>query len=59
LTLSEAEQLGFDQDYIDTVLEILERLRNLEIDDKEYAVMCGIILFYEGSFEKLLEGFRQ
>ena len=48
LTLSESQQLGFDPDYINAILGLLDKLKDLEIDDKEYAILCAIILFYEG-----------
>lgn len=49
LTLAESEQLGFDQDYVDTVVELVEHMKALEMDDKEYAIISAIILFYEGN----------
>lgn len=48
LTLAEAQQLGFDADYIEAVLTLISRLKAMELDDKEYAILCAIILFQEG-----------
>lgn len=53
LTLAESEQLSFDQEFVDTAVELVDRLRVLEIDDKEYAIICAIILFYEGECAKI------
>lgn len=50
LTLSESEQLGFDQEYVDTIVELVNLLRNLMMDDKEYAIISAIVLFYEGLY---------
>lgn len=49
LTLDESEQLGFDQNYIDAVLLMVRRLKALSLDDKEYAIICAVILFHDGT----------
>ena len=48
LTLEESSQLGFDPEYIDAVVTLINKLKEMDVDDKEYAILCAIILFYEG-----------
>jgi len=48
LTLAESHQLGFDQEYLDAVVFLVEKLKTLELDDKEYAILSAILLFQEG-----------
>lgn len=48
LTLEESNQLGFDPEYIEAVLTLIEKLKDMDVDDKEYAILCAIILYYEG-----------